>query len=543
MDLPVTQPEAHDATASAPEGDVSPTNPGEAIARRHPSLFSYSPAIVVLAIALADSARFADPDLWGHLRFGLDVLKSGRIVNVDPYSYTAFGHAWLNHEWLSEVTMGWLYTHMGVFGLKLLKFSCSAVAVLFIAAALGETGAPSIVQMAVLLTTSLAIAPQMQFRPQAFTFALLSALLYVLARDSYRGRAPVWIAIPMLALWANLHGGFILGLAALGTYCAAAGVTDLMRGRGPGRFIRLGAITAAATLATIATPYGIGTWTAVVHALRNPYTRAVVDDWQPFWKAFAIKWERDRLATNNYVMAAAEFLAMALAWGASPEADDAGLAAFAGLMAIASLLSIRNVPAMALALATPLARHLPDAMGRRFPAISRDSPPHERSGAVHQFVVVALAVFLMARSGFFSGALGAPDPYPVSAINFMRDHKLYGNILCHFGWGEYVIWHAAPESKVFIDGRYDTVFPIGVVRDFIEFNFNLDGKRNALEHYHNDFVLTDTKSPAHLAIESVSGWKLIYSDKDSMLFAPETSSAAHIAGVPVTGDNPPVIFP
>ena len=29
----------------------------------------------------------ADPDLWGHLRFGLDTLSTGLIVRADIYSY------------------------------------------------------------------------------------------------------------------------------------------------------------------------------------------------------------------------------------------------------------------------------------------------------------------------------------------------------------------------------------------------------------------------------------------------------------------------
>src|SRR5262245_51655817 len=62
----------------------------------------------------------ADPDLWGHVRFGLDTLSTGRLTAIDPYSYTS-DIPWLNHEWLSEVIMGAAYRTFGSGGLVAVK--------------------------------------------------------------------------------------------------------------------------------------------------------------------------------------------------------------------------------------------------------------------------------------------------------------------------------------------------------------------------------------------------------------------------------------
>ena len=59
---------------------------------------------------------------------------------------------------------------------------------------------------------ALAMVPQNQFRPQLFTFMLLAATLALLVRDNYRGRAPLWLVVPIMMLWGNLHGGFIIGI-------------------------------------------------------------------------------------------------------------------------------------------------------------------------------------------------------------------------------------------------------------------------------------------------------------------------------------------
>src|SRR5262245_30284221 len=61
-----------------------------------------------------------DPDLWGHLRFGLDTASSHRLSITDPYSFTQ-DVPWINHEWLSETTQAIAYRTGGVLGMMLLK--------------------------------------------------------------------------------------------------------------------------------------------------------------------------------------------------------------------------------------------------------------------------------------------------------------------------------------------------------------------------------------------------------------------------------------
>ena len=99
--------------------------------------------------------------------------------------------------------------------------------VCLLAAAMDETGAPARVQRPVLILVALALAPQMQFRPQLFTDLLLSVLVALMAAETYRRSSRLWIAIPLFAVWANLHGGFVVGLAALALYAGVVTVSDL----------------------------------------------------------------------------------------------------------------------------------------------------------------------------------------------------------------------------------------------------------------------------------------------------------------------------
>ena len=74
-----------------------------------------------------------------------------------------------------------------------------------------------------LVATAVALMPLMQFRPQLYTYILLAALMALLTRDNYRRSAPLWLAVPMFALWANLHGGFVIGVGSLALYRGSHG--------------------------------------------------------------------------------------------------------------------------------------------------------------------------------------------------------------------------------------------------------------------------------------------------------------------------------
>ena len=90
------------------------------------SLLRYSPALILFAIVIADARQLSDPDLWGHVLWGRELLAHGSLPRGNPYSYSAPGFLWLRHEWLSEVIMAAMFDKFGPFGLKLLKFTCTA---------------------------------------------------------------------------------------------------------------------------------------------------------------------------------------------------------------------------------------------------------------------------------------------------------------------------------------------------------------------------------------------------------------------------------
>jgi hypothetical protein len=537
----VVQPSAAASDPAAEAGSLTSLE-HSATASHRVSLFRYAPALLLLLVVIADSGQLTDPDLWGHIRFGQSVLAHHHLVLSDPYSYSAPGHSWRNHEWLTEVLMAWVYSHLGVIGLKLWKFACVAATIFFLVLAMSETGATPATQLNTLIVAAVALMPQMEFRPQLFTFLFFAAMLAILARHNYRRSARLWLVLPIMALWGNLHGGFIIGIAALAVYTGVVGMQDLIAGKGLNCAIRLGVLTIAATIATLLTPYGIDTWYTVSHALRNPVTRMAVTDWQPLTFAMAKQWSAGHLGVAYYVCVLGLMVAMVITFVLSPRGNDLPLIAIAVTMMAAAFTAVRNMPLAVIACSLPVARHfslLSTRLRKRDESgNARSVAMPERSG-VNQRLALAVAIVLAFYGGLFSPRLATERAYPAGAVGFMQAHNLHGNVLGDFGWGEYLIWHIAPQSKVFVDGRYDTVFPLPVIRDYVLFYFDLPGAAHVLAAYPHDLVMIPPGSAAYGLMIRTAGWKLIYSDSGSALFAPTASAAAQLPGIPVTGAAPP----
>ncbi|HVA80278.1 MAG TPA: hypothetical protein VNF29_05090, partial [Candidatus Binataceae bacterium] len=160
-----------------------------------------------------------------------------------------------------------------------------------------------------------------------------------------------------------------------------------------------------------------------------------------------------------------------------------------------------------------------------------------------QVAALVAAIAICVGNGLFSGRLRDFTGYPAGAIAFMNQHRLQGRIFNELIWGSYIFWHA-PDSKVFIDGRFEMVYPLDVQRDYLDFLSGGAGAARVLAAYPHDFVMVETDAPPYRFMLRQAGWRLVYRDPVAALFARADSPAAHIAGVPVLRDEaPPSLFP
>ncbi len=233
-------------------------------------------AALVLLFAAATRTN-ADPDLWGHVRFGLDIVHTRALPTVDPYSFTQ-DRPWINHEWLSELQMGAVYLALGPAGLALLKGALALAALWLVWSTLRGASFE-----ARLLTTAAAMICAAQIaqtlRPQLWSVVCLAILCRtLLAPDARRRR---WLPLLFL-VWANLHGAWIVGLGILAMWLALEAAFDSANRRSAAVLLGLCA------LATLGTPYGWGLWRFLAETVR--VRRPMIEEWQPLWALHVDKW-------------------------------------------------------------------------------------------------------------------------------------------------------------------------------------------------------------------------------------------------------------
>jgi hypothetical protein len=161
-----------------------------------------------------------------------------------------------------------------------------------------------------------------------------------------------------------------------------------------------------------------------------------------------------------------------------------------------------------------------------------------------QALATLAALVLAQHAGLLSGTLRAGVPCPAGAVDFMDAHGLGGNVLGEYSWGGYLIWHAPAGSRVFIDSRFEMVYPPRVQRDYLDFLRGGTDADRVLGAYPTEYVLMPTESAAARFMAAQPRWRLLYRDPVAALFARANSPAAHIAGAPQLRDQaPPSLFP
>jgi hypothetical protein len=210
---------------------------------------------VIALAAVVGTATVADPDLWGHVRFGADIAASGAIRADDPYSFTS-DRPWINHEWLSEWSMYQAYRLGGGSGLVLLKAVLVGLMLLLVLVPLRQLrpAATRSYDLAALIAIFGAYFRIQTMRPQLFGLVCWAGLLATLVTSTRRPHRALFFAPLVFEIWANSHGSWPLGLAALGLWSVLGAVES---GASQTRRATILAIPVLSALATLINQFGL----------------------------------------------------------------------------------------------------------------------------------------------------------------------------------------------------------------------------------------------------------------------------------------------
>ena len=393
------------------------------------------PALVALLVPLPAV------DLAYHVRAGDAIMASGALPTADTWTFAVWGTPWVDQQWLAQVKLAAGYAIGGWELLAVLRAGLVALFMGFLVATARERGAgPRMAAILALAAFALA-APALALRPQLFGIVLFAVLLWLIA---VRARSPrLYLLAPVVvALWANVHGSFVLGPALLGY----AWLSDVAAKR-PARLSLW--ILVAGTLATLVNPYLAGAWVYAVGIGANPAIAGQVSEWQrtsPFAMP-GLLFYPSVVVTVGLMLRRRELVRL----------PDWVLVA---AMALMGAWAVRGVAWWAFAMVFLLAGVLASERQVRAP----------RANVVNGLIAVVLGVAIVAALPWWrpadplTGRAGLLSYAPSGLAAKVAELAGTGaRVVVPQTWGSWFEW-AAPDQAYFIDSRFE-LFPADVWAD------------------------------------------------------------------------------
>jgi hypothetical protein len=427
-----------------------------------------------------------DPDSYSHIAVGRWIMAHGAVPASDPFSFSMHGAPWITFEWLSEVIYAAAYALAGWAGVVALATAAIALAVGLLTRSLLRELSPTPALLMVIAAVML-LAPHILARPHVLTLPIMVAWAAALVHCMDRRAPPPYWALPLLVLWANLHGSVVLALGLIGPAVLEA-LLDEKRSEWPRVLLRWLPFTALAVAACCLTPYGPGSLLMPLKTLGLGPALGWITEWR---------------SQDFGHVGAFEFLLLAGIFALSRGVTLPVVRALVvlGLIHFA-LAQVRN--ADLLAMLAPL--YLAAPLARQFGARAEDDAAGPASGVN----LAALAVMIVATGLTLVRDLRPPLHNTPEAAVANAGLAEAGPVLNDYSFGGYLIFAGIP---TFIDGRGELYGGQFIVRYNRDVSLaDLGDFLKLLDQYKFGATLLAPHTPAVALLDRLPDWQRVYSD-------------------------------
>jgi len=466
-----------------------------------------------------------DPDLGWHLRNGQYLIEHNlRVPQTDLYSYTMTDFPVIMHEWLTDLIMYFLYSHFGFISL-IIFFVIITFLAFFIVARTFKANLSY--QLLGCLLGIIASLPVISIRAQMITLLGLALVIYIIYQYKNQINPRLIYCLPLIfLLWANLHGGFFVGILFIGLFIFIELIKVFLKNKikdnpinfqilSPAAFKKLFIILALCLIATLLNPYFIRIYYEVFTTVFDDYAKNFIMEWAPLTI-------HNQIGQHYIIYSALIFILILfnLLFYKFKNFD------FTYLMIAVSffLISISSM------------RHLPFFVLITIPywviLVRRLTGDNLQTILKQKWLILLLliGVIIYANQKLTIFYKIADDPqkiaeifgYPYQAIQFLKDHPQGERMFNEYNWGGYLIWQY-PEKKVFIDGRMASwrLKRAGqtqiILKDFVTLKNANKGWEELLNSYQIDNVIVYNDAPLAWELKN-SGWLPVYQDQLAIIY-------------------------
>jgi hypothetical protein len=448
-------------------------------------------AFIYALLVLAGNRLLSDPDTMWQVTIGQWILDHHAVPETDLYSFTMRGQKWISTQWLAQLAYAKAYAVAGWSGPVVLAAAASAATFALLARFLSRRLSES----ATLVFTAAALAltaPHLLARPHVLAMPVMMGWVAGLIAAADRRGAPSFWLLPLMALWANLHGGFVFGLVLI----APVGLDAVLNAAPPLRkslMLRWAAFAVAALAAGCCTPYGWNSLLASQRILALGAALPLITEWRP----------ADFGSIGIFEICLLSGIGLALLRGIKLPPTRILL-----LLGLLHMALAQGRAAEILALLAPLVLAVPLAgqIGGAEVSNARLAPPPRG------LLFAGVAIVLMA--GTFAYAWVArfePNARqsPVEAVNVLKKMN-FTRVFNDYDFGGYLI---ANGVAPFIDGRTELYGE----KFFVDHNaasglMEPDNLFRLLDQYKIEATLMRTQSAATKLLDHIDGWQKVYAD-------------------------------
>lgn len=444
------------------------------------------------------------------------MLETGHILQTDLFSHTRYGSPWVNHSWLSQVILYWLFNHLSYAGLGLWMGAVVTAAFGFVHRQM--EGGP-FTRAFILVLAAATSAVIWSARPQLLSFLLTAAVAYLLHLFKWKRVNRLWLLPLLFVLWVNLHAGYALGFMLLAAFVGGEILNQLLASVAPGDDPIVGwrgiglvvGVALVSVLALVVNPNTTRMWTYCLETARMDVLQDFVQEWQSP--------DFHPLHTQPFIWLLLTTLA---AVGLSRRRVDGTDLAMVGVFAYAALLAGRNFGPFALVAGPVLSRHVAAILSRwGATAPRRDLPQAPRLGrsstrGVVNWALLSVIVALAAVKAYHPLRPAVNEQWlrkrlPVGAAEWIETHRPQGRMFNRYEWGGYLIWRLWPDQLVFVDGRTD-LYGDAFLRRYMDVQSARPGFEKTLEAHEVDIIVTNPGSALSGRLGCGEEWEEAYQD-------------------------------
>lgn len=453
--------------------------------------------------------RLFDSDFWWHISTGRYILETGLIPDKDPFSYPTNleenknllperENFILKQYWLAQILFYLIYNYTGAKGIIILRASILTMTLLLILWRLKKWNVSFYISFIYIFLVYIDTLRSVGERPVLFTI-LFTPLTFIILEELKEGKVKrLFFLLPLMLIWSNLHGGFIIGNIIIGVYMLGECLKIILKKSSHTRqeITVFYTATALALIASYINPTG---WDAFSIALSPKYKflETGIQEYQPPLFLYI-----NKLSTINYgyVIFASIFPFILILRNKKIDLNHIILLTGSFIIAAKSIrytIYYSSIAAMVLGKETNL------LLRELFKRIS--DKVSEALTLIFSIAVILSSILFFIGSFKFEWLrleIAKGIYVPVDAVNFIEENRLPGNMLNSASYGGYLTWRLYPWKKTFIDTRwlnYTVEAEYAWIMTAVESITNKklpEGKKplwkRLLDHYNINFIMFDT---------------------------------------------------